>query len=208
MLSAAKQTLERSSPAVASQKAPTRPVARLNARISAYLVDSVILFAFILVFFVIAGLQVLATTDWGQDDPSDASLAAFIAILSGGTLLSWTVFNMVLMRWRGQTAGKYVIGIRTVAEDGPTLTTQRALLRWFGLHPLLFHPLLLPVWGILSLLVVSLTLSQIVLVVTVALLLLCLVSPAASLVSIALDTERRALHDRLAGTFVVHLEQP
>ena len=208
MLSAAKQTLERSSPAVASQKAPTRPVARLNARISAYLADSIILLAFILVFFVIAGLQVLATTGWGQNNPSDASLAAFIAILSGGTLLSWTVFNMVLMRWRGQTTGKYVIGIRVVGDDGPSLPMRRMLLRWIALHPLLYHPFLLPAWVVLFLLSVDLAFSPLGIVLALALILLSVASLVVNLVTVLLDSERRALHDRLARTRVVHLEVP
>ena len=145
--------------------------------------------------------------DRGRGDPPDAAFYAFVAILLGGSRLSWTAVNLALMRWRGQTTGMYVIGIRVVGENGPLLTTGRTLLRWFGLHPLLFHPFLLPVWSISSLLVVSFTISQAVLVVTLALVLLCLVSPAASLLAMLLDSERRALHDRLARTFVVHLEQ-
>ncbi|OGO51681.1 MAG: hypothetical protein A2148_09970 [Chloroflexi bacterium RBG_16_68_14] len=187
--------------------ATARPVAHLNARISAYLVDSVVLLAFILVFFVIGGAVLLFSSDLGRGDPPDSAYYASIAIFLGGSLLSWTAFNLALMRWRGQTTGMYVIGIRTVGEDGP-LTPGRMLLRWFGLHPLLFHPFLLPIWAIFSLLVVSLTLSQVVLVVTLALVLLCLVSPAVSLLAMLLDAERRALHDRLAHTLVVHLEQP
>lgn len=191
-----------------SSTATARPVAHLNARISAYLVDSVVLLAFILVFFVIGGSVLIFTSDLGKGDPPDSAYYASVAIFLGGSLLSWTAFNLALMRWRGQTTGMYVIGIRTVGDDRPALTTRRTLLRWFGLHPLLFHPFLLPIWAIFSLLVVSFTLSQVVLVVTLALVLLCLVSPAASLLAMLLHSERRALHDRLAGTLVVHLEQP
>jgi uncharacterized RDD family membrane protein YckC len=191
-----------------SPTATARPVAHLNARISAYLVDSIVLLAFILVFFVIGGAVLLFTSDLGKGDPPDSAFYAFVAVILGGSLLSWTAFNLALMRWRGQTTGMYVIGIRTVGEDAPALTTGRTLLRWFGLHPLLFHPLLLPIWALFSLLVVSFTFSQVVLVVTLALVLLCLVSPAASLLAMVLDSERRALHDRLAHTLVVHLEQP
>ena len=206
MVSASNRALAESMTASTST-ATARPVAHLNARISAYLVDSVVLLAFILVFFVIGGAVLLFSSDLGRGDPPDSAYYASIAIFLGGSLLSWTAFNLALMRWRGQTTGMYVIGIRTVGEDGP-LTPGRMLLRWFGLHPLLFHPFLLPIWAIFSLLVVSLTLSQVVLVVTLALVLLCLVSPAVSLLAMLLDAERRALHDRLAHTLVVHLEQP
>lgn len=207
MVSTSKQAM--AEPTTAGSSAVTvRPVAHLNARISAYLVDSVILLAFVLVFFVIGGSVLIFTGDLGKGDPPDSAYYASIAIFLGGSLLSWTAFNLALMRWRGQTTGMYVIGIRTVGEHGPALTTGRTLLRWFGLHPLLFHPFLLPIWALFSLLVVSFTLSQVVLVVTLALVLLCLVSPAASLLAMLVDSERRALHDRLARTLVVHLEQP
>ena len=49
---------------------------------------------------------------------------------------------------------------------------------------------------------------QVALVIILALALACLVSPVASLVAMSLDPERRAPHDRLANTVVVHLEQP
>ena len=184
-----------------------RPVANLNARISGYLVDSVILVAFILVFFVVGGAVLLFTSDFGAGDPPDWAYYACVALFVGGTLLAWTVFNLALLRWRGQTAGMYVLGIKTVGADG-SITIGRLLVRWFGLHPLLFHPLLLPVWAVVSLLLFSFTLNEIVLAVTLCLVLFCIAAPIAGLVTMLVDPERRALHDRLAGTLVIHLEQP
>lgn len=185
-----------------------RLVARLNARISAYVVDSIILTAYILVFFVIGGSILLFTSDFGKGDAPDSAYYACVSVFLGGTLLLWSATNLALMRLRGQTGGMYVVGIRAVSEDGPSLTTRSTLLRWFGLHPLLFHPFLLPIWAVSSLLVVSLTLSQVALIITIALLLLCIVSPLASLFAVLTDPERRAPHDRLAGTIVVHIDQP
>ncbi len=194
---------------MAGASAPAaRSIAHLNARVSAYLVDSVLLIAFILVFIVIGGSVLLLASDLGKGDPSDAAYYGSITVFLGGCIISWSAFNLALMRWRGQTAGMYVIGIGTVSVDGRGLTTRQTLLRWFGLHPLLFHPFLLPIWAILSLLLVSYTLNAAVLVVTLALALLCLLSPAASLLTLSLGADRRAPHDRLAGTFVVHLQQP
>lgn len=180
----------------------------MNARVSAYLVDSVVLLAFILVFFVIGGSVLLFSSDLGKGDAPDSAYYGSVSLFLGGTLIAWSLFNLVLMRWRGQTAGMYVIGIMTVGATEPRMTTRQVLLRWFGLNPSLFHPLLLPVWSVISLLVVSLTLSQVALVITLALALACLVSPVASLVAMSLDRERRAPHDRLANTVVVHLELP
>ena len=185
-----------------------RPVAHLNARVSAYLVDSVILLAFILVCFVLAGLQLLVAANRADGDPPDAAIVTFIVIFSGGALVSWTIFNVALMRWRGQTAGMYVIGIKAVSEETTALTTGRAAVRWFALHPLFFHPFLLPLWVMLTLLSVDFALSRLGVVTAVALILLTLVSPVVNLLLMLFGDGRRALHDRLAHTLVVHLEQP
>jgi uncharacterized RDD family membrane protein YckC len=186
----------------------TLRVARLNARISAYLIDSAVLLGFIFIFFIIAGLILLLNSDLGKHDAPDSAYYAFMAVLLGGTIIGWTLFNVALIAWRGQTVGKYIIGIRTVSEAGLTLGPGRAFLRWIALHPLLFHPLLLPVWAAFALLATFVTLSQVVLVITLALLLLWIVSPAVALATVLLDPSRRALHDRLAGTVVVHLDRP
>lgn len=197
---------ETSTPGAAA--ASTRPVARVNARISAYLIDSLALAGFILLFFIIAGTLLLSVSDIGRQDAPDSAYYAFIAIFLGGCLISWSAFNIALLRWRGQTTGMFIVGIRSVGEDGAPLATGQTLLHWFGLHPLLFHPLLLPIWGLGALLVVSVTLSQAVLGIAVALTLLCLLAPAASLLAMLLDAERRTLPDRLARTTVVHLGPP
>ena len=184
-----------------------QPVARLSARVFAYLVDSVVLLAFILVCFVLAGLQLLIAANRADGDPSDAALVAAIAIFSGGALVSWTIVNVALMRWRGQTAGMYVIGIKAVSEDKNPLTTGRALLRWFALHPLLLHPFLIVPWTILTLLSIDFALSRLGVATAVALILLTLATPVVNLLLILLG-DGRALHDRLAHTLVVHLDQP
>lgn len=193
--------------AATARPAPDRPVARMNARISAYIVDSVVLVAVILIFLVIGGAVLLFTSDFGEGDAPDWAYYACVFVFMGGTLIFWSTLNLVLMRWRSQSTGMYVLGIRTEAEDG-ALTNGRVLLRWFGLNPLLFHPLLVPVWVVASLVLVSVTLSQIVLAVTVAVMLLCIAAPLAGLVAMVTDPARRSLHDRLAGTLVVHMEQP
>ena len=185
--------------------APGRPFARLNARISAYLVDSVVLLALILVFFVLAGAVLLLSA--GESDPSDTALVTTIVIFSGGSLITWTALNLGLMRWRGQTAGKYVVGIRIVSEEGSPPGLGRLAIRWFGLHPLLFHPLLLLPWTMLTLLSVDFAFrGGIILVLGLAA--LAVLSPIVNAASLLLDSERRALHDRLAGTVAVHMEQP
>ncbi len=206
MVTATERTLEQAPPTAASAESG-QTIAHLNARISAYLADSVILLAFILLFFFIGGLQVLLASDWGEGDPPNSAIVALIAIFSGGTLLSWTAFNVALMRWRGQTTGQYVLGIKTVSEDGTPLSVGRILLRWVALHPLLFHPFLLIPSMSLALLTLDFLLSPLGLITAVALALLTIASLVVNLLAMSLDGKRRALHDRLAGTVVVHFDQ-
>jgi uncharacterized RDD family membrane protein YckC len=170
-------------------------------------VDSAVLIGFVLVFIIVAGSILLFASDLGTEDASDSAYYASIAVFLGGTLISWSAANVAAMRWRGQTAGMYLFGLQTIGDEAPALSLRRATLRWIAFHPLLFHPVLAPVWLLLTFLVVSLTLSQVVLVLSLALVLLSLAAPAVSLVSLLLDPRMRALHDRLAGTRVVHLDQ-
>jgi uncharacterized RDD family membrane protein YckC len=191
-------------PALAETARATAKAARLGVRLSAYLIDSVVLLGFILAFFALAGLVLLLTSDLGREDPPDSAYYAFMGVFIGGTVIAWSAFNLALARWRGQTAGQYVAGLRTVSEDARPMSRGRLLARWFGLHPLLFHPLLIPVWALFSAIAVSLTLNQVVLAITLGLVALCIVAPLAALVAAAFDRDRRALHDRLAGTIVVY----
>lgn len=190
-------------PSVAS----SRPAAHLSARIFAYLVDSVVLLAFILVFFALAGGVLLISANRSGGDPSDVAFSTTIALFSGGTLLSWTAFNLALMLWRGQTSGMYVLGIKVVGDEKYALTPGQALVRWAGLHPLLFHPLLLLPWSILTLLSVDFALTF-GMAIVLAIVFLSIASPIVSVVAAITDRDGRALHDRLAHTLVIHMEQP
>lgn len=205
MVSTSKHAVAEPPVSDAAAAATARPVAHLNARISAYLVDTVILFAFVLVFFVAGGAVLLFTSDLGRGDPPDAAYYGSVAVFTAGMLIGWSGFNLALLRLRGQTTGMYVLGIRVESEDRRPITLRQSLVWWFGLHPLLFHPLLVPVWGIGALIVFTQISNRLTLAGTVALLILCVVAPLAGLVSMLIDRARRALHERLARTVVVHL---
>lgn len=186
----------------------SQPTATLGARIAAYLIDSILLLVVLLIFFVIGGAVLLFTSDLGNEDPPDAAFSAFIAILIGGPILFWSFLNLALMRWRAQTAGMYVAGLITISEEGDARAPRRVLLRWFGMHPTLYHPLFVPVWSLLAAYATSVTLSRSVLIVTLSLVLLCLLVPIVGLVAMALDSERRGVHDRIAHTRVVSVDAP
>ncbi len=176
--------------------------APLGLRTSAYLIDSMFLLGFVLAMFTVAGLVLWISSDFGANDPPDAGYYSFIGIFIGGTLLSWSVFNLGILTLRGKTPGQYLIGLQVTSEDGQRASMGRQLIRWSALHPLLFHPLLIPVWALLAAIAVSLTLSQIVFGLTLGLVALCVVAPVTAVVSAVLDHEGRALHDRASGTFV------
>ncbi|MCI0776949.1 MAG: RDD family protein [Chloroflexi bacterium] len=191
---------------MASPSSPTRPAATLGARIAAYLIDTIVLLAVLLIFFVIGGAVLLFTSDLGDKDPPDAAFNTFIAILIGGPVLFWSLLNLALTRWRAQTAGMYVAGIVTTSDEGDVRAPRRVLLRWFGMHPTLYHPLFVPLWVLLAAYATSATLSRGVLMVTIAPALLCLAVPIAGFVAMALDSERRGIHDRIARTRVVPVD--
>jgi len=173
----------------------------------AFLVDSVVLLTFILVVLAIAGLQLLLTSDLGEEDPPDSSFNAILGITMAVIPL-WLIFNVALCRWRGQTVGKYVADIKVVREDGQPLGLGTSLVRFLLLHPLLFHPFLALLWLLTAAITVSVTVSAAVLVVTLALVFLSLGAPLLTAGAVLLDGRRRALHDRVAGTTVVPVSRP
>jgi uncharacterized RDD family membrane protein YckC len=180
--------------------------ASAQARIFAYLVDSVVLLSFILLFVVIGFLPLLLTSDFAERDAPDSATYAAPAIVLGGTMIAWSFFNMALLRWRGQTTGQYVAGIKVRRQDGSSPSGRRLLLRWLLLDPLLFHPLLAVIWFVDVVVVISLTMSEAALVAGLFFVFVCLIAPLVALAAVLTDKERRALHDRLAGTVVVRAE--
>jgi uncharacterized RDD family membrane protein YckC len=181
---------------------PTQKTARFEARVVAFLIDSVILLTFILVFMAIAGFQLLVTSDFGDVDPPDSSFWAVLAITLAVVPL-WAIFNVGLYLWRAQSVGQYVAGIRVVHANGSGRSLGKALVRLLVLNPLLFHPFLAVLWALVAAIATSVTVSEVVLIATVTMVLLSLISPFLALFLALFDKERRALHDRVAGTLVV-----
>ena len=186
----------------ATATVPTLKRARLEARLVAFVVDSVVLLSFVLIFLAVAGLQLLITSDFGDEDPPNSSFYAILAIAMAVIPL-WLAFNVVLCRRRGQTVGKYVADIKVVRDDGRPLDLRTSLVRFLLLHPLLFHPFLALPWLLTAAVATSVTINAVVLVVTLALVFLSLAGPILAAGSVLLDGRRRALHDRVAGTTVV-----
>jgi uncharacterized RDD family membrane protein YckC len=174
----------------------------VEARLVAFVFDSVILLAFTAVFATIALLQLLMRSDFGKGDPPESSFYTAVAVIVA-VIPFWLVFNLVLELWRGQTVGKYIVGITITRSDGGRLGWGGALWRLLLLNPLLFHPMLIIPWALLAVYALSVTLNVVVLVAIIALVLLSLLAPPVALIAILIDRQRRALHDRIAGTLVV-----
>ena len=179
--------------------------ANLGARVFAYAVDSLVLFAFTMLFVSAAFLNVFFRSDSGRTNPSDAVLWDSVAILMA-TVPAWLLFNLLLTLRRGQSVGQYIVGLRLVRERGSSPGLLRILVYWLALHPLLFHPLLAAFWIILGLVSVSLAESQVAFIGSVAVALLCLIAPLAGFLFALGDSERRGIHDWIAGTKLVRIE--
>jgi uncharacterized RDD family membrane protein YckC len=186
--------------------APTTRCAGLEARIVAFLFDTVILLAFFSVFLMISLFQLLLRSDFGKIDPPDSAFYAALGTIIG-VVPFWLAFNLWLLMWRGQSVGKYIVGIRVAGSggDGDGLGLRQAAARILLLDPLLFHPLLAIPWALLAVVATSLTINIVVLVVTVSVALLSLLSPFIALGAMIVDKDRRGLHDRIAGTLVVRM---
>jgi uncharacterized RDD family membrane protein YckC len=176
--------------------------ASVPIRIYAYVLDSFVLFAFTMLFAALAGFSLFVRTDSGQEGitTTDEWLAIGICFAA---LPVWLVAMVMLETMRGQTLGQYVAGLHVVTEDGSKPGAGRLTAYWLALHPLAFHPMFGAAWLLLAL---ASLLSELVVVVSLAMALLCFVAPVAALIFTIVDPQRRAIHDRLAGLKVVRLE--
>ena len=178
--------------------------AKASARAVAYLIDSVVLFCFAMVFTVAAALVLFLDSDQGRDQITDAEAWAFTGILTA-TVPAWLLAGLVMHARLGQTVGQYVMGLSVRAEDGSTPAPRRLLAYWLALHPLLYHPLFCGVWFLLAYVGISLAESDALFVLGMAMGLLSLATAPVSLIFMLTDPERRAIHDRLTGLRVQRL---
>jgi uncharacterized RDD family membrane protein YckC len=176
--------------------------ARLEARIVAFLFDTIILLAFLALFAIVAMFQLLARSNWGDSDAPDSAYYTALGIIAG-VVPFWLLFNAWLQAWRGQTVGKYIVGIRIARHDGRRIGPPRSFARLLLLDPVLFHPLLAIPWALLVVYGTMFTSNALVLVATMTVLILSIVAAPVALAAMLSDERRRALHDRIAGTLVI-----
>ncbi len=175
------------------------PSAHLRTRVGGYAIDMVIFSAITMVMVVLAGFILLFSTNWAEQDPSDAEIYTFLAIIGVGVPLVWTVLNLALLSTRGQTGGQYVAGLRIRREDGAALALRTAALWWFCFNPLLFSWPMAMIAGLPLVAVISLISSRLVFVFFGVIVTLCIACPIIAFIAAAIDQQKRALHDRIVG---------
>ena len=177
----------------------------LGSRGLAYVIDSIII-GVVAMAFVGAGAAYLIITSHGGDrDVADSARWVFV-YCSLAAVPASALLNLALLARRGQTAGQYILGLRVEREDGRVPGLGRLLLYLLAMHPLVFHPLLAVFWALLAYIALSLTSSNLLVLSSIGIAILCLVGPLVALISAGPDGGRRALHDRIAGLVVVRLE--
>lgn len=177
----------------------------LGTRCLAFAIDSTLLFGFCMVFGAAAFLVIFLGSDTGRSNISEGEEWGFVGFLLA-TFPAWYVFNVALMASRGHTVGQYVIGLRTVAGSGQRPSAVQVVTYWLALHPLLFHPFLALPWALFATLGVTIAGSEALFVFALAVAFLCLVGPLVNFIFVAVDPQRRGVHDRLSGLRVVRLQ--
>jgi uncharacterized RDD family membrane protein YckC len=179
--------------------------AGLASRLVAYLLDSVFLFAFTMLFATASFLNIFLRSDSGRDTASDGAiwLSVYMLLL---TVPAWGLFNWALTSRKSHTVGQYVMGLRLTSADEASLTPRRLTAYWLALHPLLFHPMLAGFWLLFAWVAISISENDALLIVGLALAIICILAPLASLAFAAFDRQHRGVHDRLAGVRVCRLD--
>jgi len=114
--------------------------ASFETRLVAFVLDVIVLFSVLALFFAVAFLQVLLRSDFGDVDPPDSAFYLAAIILLIYFFVFFPLYFLALWVWRGQTVGKMAMAIKVVRRDGHPLGVGTALLRLVGY---LFSTLLL-----------------------------------------------------------------
>ena len=149
------------------------------------IIDTVIL---IPVYFIIFMAFYYPAAEWGQGDMLIATLQTNLVLF-----LALSLYFAGFWKLKGQTPGKMTVSIKIIKRDGSPVNFRWAMLRSAGL----VTPVIITF--IIAFLVgrfVTEALSYI-LYILISIVLLC------HLLMITLDSKKQALHDKIAGTYVV-----
>ncbi len=122
----------------AGARAAPLPVASIQLRIVAFVLDCIVMFSFFLLFVAIGGFQLLTQ----GDNPPDSALYAALAIMGLFFFPFAPLFFALMWSWRGQSVGMMAVRIVVTDRAGQRPTFARALVRT------LLWPLSLSLMGI------------------------------------------------------------
>ena len=175
--------------------------ARFETRLVAFVLDLIVLFSVLALFFAVAFLQILIRTDFGEKDTPDSAVWAAAIMLATYCFLFLPLYFVGLWVWRGQTVGQVAMAIKVVRRDGRPMGLARAAVRVGGLN---FLPLVFGA-SLLALLATGLAEDALIGIiwVLIAAALVLMAIQVLGFLMIPFDQQRQALHDRLADTIVV-----
>ncbi len=172
--------------------------APLGSRLAAYLLDWLVTFILVCVFISAAGLLLLVASDMGRTDPPDRALYAALLVATM-VVPVWTLVTVVGWSRYGQSVGKHAMNLRVVSRSGGTPGLGRTLVRLVVYTAENLALLLAVLGGTAVWWLRSHDLPPPLLLAPLA----ALALPVVSVALLLRDRERRALHDRLAGTWVI-----
>lgn len=175
--------------------------ASFETRLVAFVLDLIVLFSVLALFFAVAFLQILIRTDFGEKDTPDSAVWAAAIMLATYCFLFLPLYFVGLWVWRGQTVGQVAMAIKVVRRDGRPMGLARAAVRVGGLN---FLPLVFGA-SLLALLATGLAEDALIGIiwVLIAAALALMAIQVLGFLMIPFDQQRQALHDRLADTIVV-----
>lgn len=172
----------------------------------AHILDLIILSGVFLLILSAALLPLVIATDSGEEDLPGWAIWSILPIVPAFVVASFAYY-VALWRWRGQTVGQMVLGLRVVTREGHPPGFGRLTLRYVGLAipSLLVFLALLAVYAAVALLDFSLEDARrfaVVFGISAGIVAVAALSALTAL----FNGERRALHDLMAGTVVERVE--
>jgi uncharacterized RDD family membrane protein YckC len=151
-------------PEAESQPFTPLPIASLQLRFVAFLLDCIVVFGLVMLFFAAGFGQAVLR----YDNPPDSAIVLASVITALGIFPATPLVFAFLWAWRSQSLGMMAVGVIITTRAGYRISYTRALFR-----AVLWMLAMLPL--------------------------------GAGMVPIFFDSERRGLHDQLAGTVVREL---
>jgi uncharacterized RDD family membrane protein YckC len=124
---------------------PSLPIAGLGLRIVAFILDGIVVFGLVMLFFALGFLQAAVQ----GDDPPDWSIWLGLGVTLSAIFPVAPILFFVLWAWRSQSLGQMAVGLIVTTRQGYRLSIGRAFLRavlWplsliplgAGMYPILF----------------------------------------------------------------------